>query len=67
MPETVCAINIGPRERARRRATGAIMFVVGVTAAIILLSTDTSRWWRMALIIPFWLSMLGFFQARAKT
>jgi hypothetical protein len=67
MPETASAINIGPREQARRRATGAIMFVIGVAAAIVLVGTGSSRWLRMLLIIPFWLSMLGFFQARAKT
>ena len=67
MTETVCAVNIGPRERARRRASGAILLVLSVAGAILLVSTDTSRWWRIILVIPIWFSMLGFWQARAKT
>ena len=67
MQETVGAFNIGPREQARRRGTGANMFVIAMAAAIFLAGTGTSRWLRMLVIIPFWLSMLGFFQARAKT
>lgn len=43
------------------------MLVIAVAAAIVMVSMGASRWLRMLLFIPFWLSMLGFFQARAKT
>ncbi len=65
--QPVRAINIGPRERWRRLATGVLMLAVGtgITAALILTGLD--RWWRIGLFVPFWMGALGVFQARDQT
>lgn len=59
--------NIGPGEQHKRRLMGVILLVVSLGVLATLLALETSRWWRCTLFLPLWGSMLGFFQARART
>jgi hypothetical protein len=38
-----------------------------VVFAVLLLSFDAPRGWRLVAFLPVWISGLGFFQARDKT
>jgi hypothetical protein len=60
-------INLGSRERHRRLALGVAMLAVGFGIAAALILTDANPWWRISLVLPFWASALGFFQAQEST
>ncbi len=60
-------INLGSRERHRRLALGVAMLAVGLGIAAALILTGRNPWWRISLILPFWASALGFFQAQEST
>ena len=62
-----CIENIGPRERARRAYFGALALVASLVLAAVLVLSGASRWWRLALFLPFAASASGFLQARART
>ena len=66
---TECSIveNIGPGERRKRLMIGAATLAAGLVIWAILISTGVNRWWRLVLLIPFWMGALGFFQAKEKT
>jgi len=66
MTET-CPINIGPKQRRRRIILGILMFLGSAALAIFLLGSEFPHAWRFFLFFPFYLSMLGFLQAKAKT
>ena len=59
--------NIGPRERAKRRALGMAALVAGVALAILLAALAAPRWTRLGVFFPFWMAGLGLLQAREKT
>ena len=59
--------NIGPRERAKRRTAGVVTLVVTLAIAGTMIGLHAARPWRLALVAPFYVAMLGFFQAREKT
>ena len=59
--------NLGPRENCKRLVFGLVMLAVALAATGVLLTNGTSRWWRLALFIPFALAGHGLFQARANT
>ena len=63
----VCVPNIGPEERRRRLIGGAVALGVGVGLAGLMVVADVDRWWRVALLLPFWSASLGYFQAAEKT
>ena len=60
-------MNIGPKEARKRLAVGIVMLFVGAVAAVLLIRSDLSRWWRIVLFFPFWMGALGFFQDSEKT
>lgn len=62
----LCAVNIGPKERRKRVAVGAVGIAVGVGLAFGL-AASAARPLRFITAIPFFVGALGFFQARAKT
>jgi hypothetical protein len=66
---TECSIveNIGPGERRKRLMIGTAMLAAGLVIWAVLISTGVDRWWRLVLLIPFWMGALGFFQAKEKT
>ncbi len=63
----VCIPNISTRERRKRLASGVIMFAIGLAILAALIATGASRWWRLALFLPFAGAASGFFQWRDKT
>lgn len=67
MTDEICAINIGPNERAKRTRTGWIMLILSVAIAVALFFLHAPRWWSALIFLPLLMSGLGFFQAREKT
>jgi hypothetical protein len=65
--DTVCIINIGPRQRRRRMRWGIAAFVLTGILAIFLITAGVPRAARLILLLPFWTGALGVFQARGKT
>ncbi len=63
----VCLPNISTRERRKRLASGAIMFIIALAALAVLMAIGAGQWWRLVLFLPFAGAASGFFQWRAKT
>jgi hypothetical protein len=61
------AINIGPRERAKRRVMGIVALTVGVSLAFLLVTLGAPRPFRLVVFFPVWIAGLGLLQAREKT
>lgn len=59
--------NIGGRERRQRYIMGLAMLGVSAGLMILLGRSEVSRWWRLWLMVPLWVSMLGLVQGRAQT
>ena len=60
-------MNIGPKESRKRLITGAAMLVAGFVIAGAMVLAGLDRWWRLGVILPFWMGSLGLFQAKEKT
>ncbi|MEJ2184579.1 MAG: hypothetical protein P8Z36_01440 [Gemmatimonadota bacterium] len=67
MADNLFVPNIGPGERRKRLLGGVVGLVVAVAALALLVAFSVDRWWRLALIPPFWMGGIGFFQYREKT
>jgi hypothetical protein len=61
------AINIGERERRKRRMMGMVALVVGVAIAFVLVATGAPRLLRLVVFFPIWIAGLGLLQSREKT
>ena len=61
------AINIGPRERAKRRVLGIVALTVGVSLAFVLVVLGAPRLLRLVVFFPAWIAGLGLLQSREKT
>jgi len=61
------AINIGPRERAKRRVLGIVALTVGVSLAFVLVVLGAPRLLRLVVFFPVWIAGLGLLQSREKT
>jgi hypothetical protein len=61
------AINIGERERRKRRMLGMVALVVGVAIAFVLVATSAPRLLRLVVFFPIWIAGLGLLQSREKT
>lgn len=61
------AINIGPRERTKRRVLGIVALTVGVSLAFLLVTLGVPRPLRLVVFFPVWVAGLGLLQAREKT
>jgi fatty acid desaturase len=59
--------NIGKKERRKRLALGIAALAVGVVAAVLIIQSGLSMWWRLALFVPFFVGFLGYFQEMGKT
>jgi len=46
---------------------GFVLLVVSAGLLVVLGRGAVSRWWRLWLMVPLWVSMLGFIQAREQT
>lgn len=60
-------VNIGPRERAKRRNVGIVMLLVAAAAAAWMISTHQPPIWRLALVAPIGMGVLGLLQAAGST
>lgn len=60
------AINIGPRERRKRRLLGIVSLTVGVAAAFLLVIYGAPRLSRLVIFFPIWMAGLGLMQARER-
>lgn len=67
MKPEIEAINIGERERRKRRVMGFVALASGVGLAFLMVVYDAPRWSRLVIFFPVWLAGLGLFQAREKT
>ena len=63
----ICIPNIGVKNRQRRRNFGIVLLGVGAVIGVVMLLFSVTWWWRILLIIPFYMGMSGIFQAREKT
>ena len=61
------AVNIGPRERRKRRLMAVVGVTVGVSVAFVLMLTGAPRLLRLVVFLPIWVGSLGLLQAREKT
>ncbi|MDQ5838085.1 MAG: hypothetical protein M3379_15015 [Acidobacteriota bacterium] len=61
------AVNIGPRERRKRRVLGIVALTVGVSVAFVLVVAGAPRLFRLVVFFPIWMAGLGLLQAREKT
>ena len=60
-------INIGPRERRKRRVMGIVALVAGALLAFALVALQAPRPLRLLVFFPIWIAALGLFQARERT
>lgn len=60
------AINIGPRERRKRRVMGIVFLLFGAGLAFWLITAEMPRWSRIVIFFPLWIAGLGLIQAREK-
>jgi hypothetical protein len=64
---TVEAINIGPRERRKRRVLGFVSLAAGVGLAFVFVVMGSPRLLRLVVFCPLWIAGLGLLQSREKT
>ncbi|MFQ5778847.1 MAG: hypothetical protein ACE5IP_12650 [Terriglobia bacterium] len=62
-----CVPNIGSKEIRKRLRRAMVVLAVGVGVAAVMILAGVERGWRLALLVPFWLAALDYFQAREKT
>jgi hypothetical protein len=63
----VCIANINPLERQKRLWFGIQQFIITLVILGILIAFHLSPLWRLPLLLMFWASTVGYFQARDKT
>ena len=63
----VCIPNISPKERRKRLVSGLAALGFSLILLVILLLTQASVWWRLALMPFFFAAGSGYFQWRDKT
>ena len=61
------AVNIGPRERRKRRVMGIAALAAGAVLAFGLVLVGAPWWSRAFVFFPVWLAALGLLQAREQT
>lgn len=65
--DEVCITNISPLERQKRLRFGIGQFIFTVAVLGILIALQLNPLWRLPLLLMFWASAVGYFQARDKT
>jgi hypothetical protein len=61
------AINIGPRERRKRRVLGIAGLAAGAFLAFALVALKAPRPTRAVIFFPIWIAALGLLQTREQT
>ena len=55
--------NIGPRERKQRMIFGVVIIQASIVAWALLLAFGLDQLWRLLLLVPLWLGLMGIGQA----
>lgn len=63
----VCIANISPLERENRLRFGIQQFIFALLILGVLIVLHVNPLWRLPLLLLFWASAIGYFQARDKT
>ena len=63
----VCIANISPAERQKRLKFGIQQFVITLAFLGVLMVLGVNHFWRLPLLLLFWASATGYFQAKDKT
>ena len=63
----VCIANISPLERQKRLRFGIQQFIITLIILAVLIALHVNPLWRLPLLLLFWASAVGYFQARDKT
>jgi hypothetical protein len=61
------AVNIGPRERRKRRVMGIAGLAAGALLAFALVAFGAPRLSRVLVFFPIWIAALGLLQTREQT
>jgi hypothetical protein len=64
--ESAC-VNIGPRERRKRRVMGIAGLALGALLAFALVALSAPRLSRLLVFFPMWIAALGLLQTREQT
>ena len=64
---SVDVVNIGDRERRKRRIMGLVALACGVALAFVFIVYDAHRALRLIVFLPLWFAGLGLLQSREKT
>jgi len=62
-----CVANISPAERRKRLKFGIQQFVFTLLILAILMAFGANHLWRLPLLLMFWASAIGYYQAKDKT
>jgi hypothetical protein len=62
-----CIANISPIERKKRLRFGIQAFLFALVVLGIMIALGLNPLWRLPLLLLFWASTTGYFQARDKT
>jgi hypothetical protein len=63
----VCIANISPLERQKRLRFGITQFAISLIVLSLLIIFGADHLWRLPVLLLFWSSAIGYFQARDKT
>ena len=67
MEQPACSINLGKVQKRRRLLLGIIVFSAAAALSIFFTYQDISPAFRLIVFPLYFLAMLGFFQAKART
>lgn len=67
MPSAVRCFNLGPVEQDRRLRMGVIWFAISLACAVLLAKKHVGSGLELIVVLPFFLSAYGLFQALYKT
>jgi len=62
-----CIANISPAERQKRLKFGIQQFIITLVILGALILFHANHLWRLPLLLMFWASAVGYFQAKDKT
>lgn len=62
-----CVANIGKAGRRQRLLIGLVGLTACMLASLWLVFDEAPRAWRLVLVVPTWISVLGIFQAKEQT
>ncbi len=63
----LCIPNISTAERRKRLMSGVVGLVIGLAILAVLMAFGVDRWWRLPLLLFFWVAAGGYYQWRDHT